>query len=224
MKPTPYPLPLRREAFLLLLLLLAGCTQNAGRLDSSSPTANTSHPLLSSLTVPHWLPGYHWEYRTEHNLWENYTVKAEGTYNGQLAYKTQQIISPADNFGQTASTIWYDKASLGAIAEHNNVVDIEFSPPAGQTFPLENRTVSYSLKSSDGYHETHHINITMLGWDSITVPAGVMTAIKIKMFDVTTDTTNYDWFSPKIMNDVEFTSDDGPYRLVSWEAKPGSVV
>ncbi|MEA3202539.1 MAG: hypothetical protein QOI63_205 [Thermoplasmata archaeon] len=199
----------------LLLLLPPGCTQPV----KGSLALPGDLPPPASLAVPRWLPGYHWEYRTEGGLWRNLTVQAEQAYSGQPAYKVRGDISPADQRGQTGFDLWFDRATLGLVAVRNEVAQAEFTPPWEQFFPMENRSVASMMRASGGYMEEHHGDIAVRGWEMVATPAGVLPAVRIAMSDQENNSTESRWYSPDVKNQVAFTADEGRYLLVSWGTK-----
>lgn len=239
---------------ILLALFLSGCTQGGNHVSEASKTNATVLPPLfpalpgrngpptviltppeiqdlpppSTLAVPRWQVGYHWEYQLENGNWQNNTVEAVETHNGRPSYRVQITQSPPNDFGETTATAWVDQATLGLIAEDTKSASVAFNPPDSQLFPMQDR--SYNLSESfAGMGGTLRANYTVYGWQNVSLPMGLLPAVKAQTKTPSTNETWVSWYSPNVLNTIAWDNDpyhpsrQDLYRLVSWGKTPGGV-
>ena len=195
------------------MVVTAGCALMSGsKVDSSGPVASPTRPGLTALrvdTAPVWRPGDRWTYGwTSGSRKGTKTVEVAdvGNVRGVPYYIVKNVEAEADHYW-TLDLRW-------AFSVRDAKVEARMVPPEPwYIWPLESgrgwqhRGVYEQL---DGKTEANHV-FSVVGSETIEVPAGKFAALKITRGHGSADSDEY-WFAPEVRS------------YVRWIGRRGNVV
>lgn len=207
---------------LLAVVAFSGCT------DAGSDGMHGTRVNPSTLQAPTWQVGDAWHYATPDGMWQNWTVVDLDERDGYETYRLELRDSiPKDPSGNTRTTVWMDRSTLGVVAiKAEDGATLTANPPMTQLFPMINRTYDTSMDFNSYGSQKVRFQQQVDGWHSISTPAGEFDTILILVQSearspngepVSPDKEPVpSWYSPAVESVVQFQEDDQMYQLMSW--------
>jgi hypothetical protein len=180
-----------------LLVPVAGC---------AAPGHGPNADVPSS---PTWTPGQWWIYEGSDGV--HYTHRVQGVDDrwGNATYRVRVELDRPDESGASSWIEWYDKATLGFVAQREGAIDIDTSCPLVQTFPLTSAgEMSCHVRLSRGGHTLNEFwdnsSKHPVGWQEISLPQGRDRTYLIQIQSRDSDESGVEsarvWFSPRAEN------------------------